>query len=147
MPFLIMFEPIINQWFSHTAASQQYSQGKCLGSHTHARARTHTHTQHTHTHRHTHTHTHTHTYIYILYIYIYAILVRGPLCTSECAGECLFSKPGQTCSRCRCRSHCRSHTQCRYLNYKCKCPLNVFVVASVSGRKTQEHLKTFFCQF
>ena len=53
----------------------------------------------------------------------------------------------QTCSRCHCRCHCRSHVQCRYLNYKCKCPLNVFVDASVSGRKTKEHLKNFFCQF
>ena len=47
------------------------------------------------------------------------------------------------CSRC----HCRSHTQWRYLIYKCKCPLNVFVDASVSGRKTKEQLKIFFCQF
>ena len=29
-------------------------------------------------------------YIYI-YIYIYEILVTGPLCTSECAGECRLS--------------------------------------------------------
>ena len=55
-----------------------------------------------------------------------------------------FCKPVQTCSSCHCRCHCRSHTQCRYLNYTYKCPVNVFVDASVSWRKTKEHLKTFF---
>ena len=77
--------------------------------------------------------------------YVYEILVTGPIGTSECAGECRFScKLVQICSRCHCRCHSRSHTQCRYFNYKCKCPLNVFVDANVSGRITNEHLKTFF---
>ena len=78
---------------------------------------------------------------------MYEILVTGSLGTSECAGECLFLQPVQTCSRYHCRCHYRSHTQCRYLNNKCKCPLNVFVDASVSGRMTKELHKTFYCQF
>ena len=36
-----------------------------------------------------------------------------------------FCKPVQTCSRCYCRCHCRSQTQCRYVNYKCKWGLSV----------------------
>ena len=50
----------------------------------------------------------------------------------------------QRCSRCHCRCHCRSHPRWRYLNYKCKCPLNVFIDARVSGRIMKEHLKTVF---
>ena len=38
-----------------------------------------------------------------------------------------YCKAVQMCSSCHCRCHCRSHMQCRYLNYKFKCPLNVFV--------------------
>ena len=55
-----------------------------------------------------------------------------------------FCKYVQTCFKYHCRCHYRSHTQCRYLNYKYKCPLNVFVDANVSGKITNEHLKTFF---
>ena len=69
---------------------------------------------------------------------MYAILVTRPLGTSECAGECRFS----------------ANLYKRALDVIVQATRNadiltinanalVFVDASVSGRKTKEHLKTF----
>ena len=49
--------------------------------------------------------------------YMYEIWVTGPL---NVLVSVFFCKLVQTCSRCHCRCHYRSHTQCGYINYKGK---------------------------
>ena len=79
--------------------------------------------------------------------YMYEILYTGPLGTSECAGVCRFS--AKLCKRALDVSAgvIVQATRNAGLKNKCKFPLNVFVDASVSGRMTKQHLKTFFRQF
>ena len=78
---------------------------------------------------------------------MYEILVTGPLCTSECADECCFSANWYACAL-HVTAGVIVETTCNAdISTINKNALYVSIDASVSGRKTKEHLKTFFCQF
>ena len=72
---------------------------------------------------------------------MYEILVTGPLCTSECAGECHFS--ANLCKR-PLNVTAGIFVEVAHNADILTINANVFVDASVSGRMMKEHLKTFF---